>query len=95
MRQLLDTASWQQNPIRFLVVDLSLVAGVDLSSAEAFMRVQRLLAGRHITFVLCGFSLESDIGKALESVELFRQESVELFSNLNEALECMIRFMIA
>lgn len=70
-------------------MDLSLVAGVDLSSAEAFVRVQRLLAGRSVIFVLCGFALDSEIGKALKNVDLFREDGVELFSNLNEALECM------
>jgi len=85
---LLDTSSWQNNPVRFLVVDLSLVAGVDLSSAEAFVRIQRLLAGRDVILVLCGFALDSDIGKALENVDLFREDDVEIFSYLNEALEC-------
>jgi len=88
IRQLLDTSSWQNNPVRFLVVDLSLVAGVDLSSAEAFVRIQRLLAGRDVILVLCGFALDSDIGKALENVDLFREDDVEIFSYLNEALEC-------
>ena len=74
--------------MRFLVVDLSLVAGVDLSSAEVFVRVQRLLAGRDVILVLCGFALDSDVGKALENVDLFREDDVEIFSYLNEALEC-------
>ena len=85
---MLDVTSWQNSPIRFLIVDLSLVAGVDLSSAEAFVRVQRLLAGRDAILVLCGFALDSEVGKALENVDLFREDGVELFSCLNEALEC-------
>jgi SulP family sulfate permease len=88
IRQLLDVSSWQNSPVRFLLVDLSLVAGVDLSSAEAFVRVQRLLAARGVILVLCGFALDSDMGKALENVDLFRADGVELFSYLNEALEC-------
>ncbi|KAF8530074.1 sulfate transporter family-domain-containing protein [Hysterangium stoloniferum] len=87
IRHLLDESSWRHNPVRFVVLDLSLVAGVDLSAAEAFVRVQRLLADRRVIFVLCGFALESEIGKALENVDLFHQDSVELFSNINDALE--------
>lgn len=34
IRDIIGTLSWQRNPFRFLVVDLTLVAGVDLSSAE-------------------------------------------------------------
>jgi sulfate permease, SulP family len=88
IRKLLHDHSWQQRPIRFLLIDLSLVAGVDLSSAEALVRIQRLLAVRHVILVFCGFELRSEVGKALENVELFFRENVELFSSLNEALEC-------
>jgi sulfate permease, SulP family len=71
-------------------MDLSLVAGVDLSSAEVFVRVQRLLARRGVIFVLCGFALDSEVGRALENVDLFREDGVEVFSYLNEALECTL-----
>ena len=39
MRTLVAGAEWHANPVRFLILDLSLVAGVDLSAAEAFVRV--------------------------------------------------------
>lgn len=86
-RELLDTAKWNRNPIRFLVVDLSLVLGVDLSAAEAFVRLQRLLAAKSVTLVLCGFQQDSAIGRALESVDLFKGTNVEVFSDLNDAVE--------
>ncbi|KAG8830293.1 hypothetical protein FRC17_005091 [Serendipita sp. 399] len=86
-RELLDSARWSHNPIRFLVVDLSLVLGVDLSASEAFVRLQRLLAAKNVTLVLCGFQVKSSIGRALESVDLFDAQNVELFSDVNDAME--------
>jgi len=86
-RELFDHAKWNQNPIRFLVVDLSLVLGVDLSAAEAFVRLQRLLAIKSVTLVLCGFKHGSPVGDALQSVDLFDAPNVEVFSNINEAIE--------
>jgi len=87
IRQLLETAQWKHNPIRFLVLDFSLVPGVDLSASEAFVRVQRLLVSKHVTLVLCGFAMESPISLALQSVELFEGQNVEVFSDINQAIE--------
>jgi sulfate permease, SulP family len=87
IRGVIDAPSWQRNPIRFLVVDLTLVAGVDMSSAEAFVRVQRLLAAKHVTLVFCGFEVNSAVGKALESVGILDAQGVELFSTFNDAME--------
>ncbi|KAJ3746096.1 sulfate transporter family-domain-containing protein [Lentinula detonsa] len=87
IRGIIDAPSWQRNPVRFLVVDLTLVAGVDMSAAEAFVRVQRLLAAKYVTLVFCGFTVDSPVGKALESVGVMNSEGVELFSTLNDAME--------
>ncbi|KAJ7485150.1 sulfate transporter family-domain-containing protein [Mycena galericulata] len=87
IRSILQPPAWQRNPVRFLVLDLSLVGGVDMSSAEAFVRVQRLLSAKYITLVFCGFSAESSVGKALQSVDVLGADGVELFSTLNDAME--------
>jgi SulP family sulfate permease len=86
---MLDIASWEHNPIRFLVVDLILVAGLDMSAAEAFVRLQRLLSARDVVLVLCGCTVDSPVGKAFQAVNLWadRGTNVEVFANLNEALE--------
>jgi sulfate permease, SulP family len=76
------------NPIRFLIIDLSLVPGVDISSAEALLRIQRLLAAKECVLVLTGFKVDSPVGRSLASVELLRKDNVELFDSLSEALEC-------
>ncbi|KAJ6632540.1 sulfate transporter family-domain-containing protein [Mycena sp. CBHHK59/15] len=87
IRNTIGEPSWQRNPVRFLVLDLSLVGGVDMSSAEAFVRVQRLLSSKYVTLVFCGFSAESSVGKALQSVDVLGADGVELFSTFNDAME--------
>ncbi|OBZ73456.1 Uncharacterized protein C24H6.11c [Grifola frondosa] len=87
IRGLLDEAVWHRHPIRFLILDLSLVAGVDMSAAEAFVRVQRLLSARKVVLVFCGFSVDSPVGRALGNVGLLEMDVVELFATFNDALE--------
>lgn len=89
IRSLIEGPSWQNNPVQFLVLDLSLVAGVDMSSAEAFVRIQRLLAAKYVTLVFCGFKIGSSVGKALRSVDVLGADGVELFLTFNDAIECM------
>ncbi|KAA1470874.1 hypothetical protein DENSPDRAFT_775282 [Dentipellis sp. KUC8613] len=75
--------------IQFLVVDFSLVAGVDLSAAEAFVRIQRMLAARRIVLVFCGITKAGDgnVARALQSVGLLDTDGVEVFENMNDAVE--------
>ncbi|KZT66913.1 hypothetical protein DAEQUDRAFT_674125 [Daedalea quercina L-15889] len=87
IRTLVEGPSWHRNPIRFLILDLTLVAGVDMSAAEAFVRIQRLLASKRVMLVFCGFSLESNVGRSLRNVDLLEMEGVELFATFNDALE--------
>lgn len=88
IRSLVEGDLWVQNPIRFLVVDLSLVYGVDMSAAEAFVRLQRLLSSKMVVLVFCGFRVDSAVGKSLSSVGLFDDEYVECFETCNDAKEC-------
>lgn len=88
IRGLIEGPSWQTNPVQFLVLDLSLVAGVDMSSAEAFVRMHRFLSAKSVTLVFCGFSAESTVGKALDSVQVLGADGVELFFTFNDAMEC-------
>ena len=93
MRTLVQDAYWQNSPIRFLVLDLGLVAGVDMSAAEAFVRIQRFLSAKQVVLVFCGFEPEAPVGRALTSVDLLEMEGVELFSTFNDALECTSQFV--
>jgi SulP family sulfate permease len=90
IRKLLDLAKWQHNPIRFLIIDFGLVHGLDFSSAEAFVRVQRLLAAKDVLLILCGAAPDGLVGTALRGVDLWADREgsrVEVFTDLNEALE--------
>lgn len=89
IRRALDIAAWQHKPMRFLVIDLSLVSGIDFSAAEAFTRIQRLLDAKDVVLVFCGLSAEGEIGLALRSVGLWADRGlrIEAFLSLNEALE--------
>ncbi|KAL0067029.1 hypothetical protein AAF712_006019 [Marasmius tenuissimus] len=75
------------NPVRFLVLDMTSVAGLDMSSAEAFVRVHRMLRDKGITMVFCGFGAESEIGRALSNVDVLGAQGVELFENFGDAIE--------
>lgn len=66
------------------------LVGVDFSAAEAFVRIQRLLEDKQVVLVLCGCPIDSSVGLALRSVDLWAdgaESKVEVFENLNDALE--------
>ena len=87
IRSLLDK-SFQEKPIRFLVLDLFNVDGVDFSAAEAFTRITRLLNAKNIQLIICGLSMDSDVRRSLSNVGLFNQDDgVQYFVSLNSALE--------
>ena len=88
IRGLVDGPRWQREPMRFLILDLALVPGVDMSAAEAFVRIQRLLNGKQIILVFSGLELDSPIEHALGSVGVLDMEGVEVFSSYSDALEC-------
>lgn len=84
-------ATWSHDPIRFLIIDLHLVHGLDFSSAEAFVRVQRILAAKDVLLILCGAKDGGVLESALRAVDLWpgvgEEGRLEVFVGLNEALE--------
>ena len=88
IRNVLSEGAFNSHPIRFLILDLSKVDGVDFSAAEAFTRINRILRKRDVDLLLCGFGTASDIGKSLINVGLLEEkDGVEFFETLNPALE--------
>jgi sulfate permease, SulP family len=87
IRSLFTEAAWVRAPIRFLVLDFARVLGVDLSAAEAFVRMQRLLSGRNVVLVICGAG-DGKTFRALDSVGLLDLPDVEFFVTFNDAMEC-------
>ncbi|PKI85235.1 hypothetical protein MVES_000796 [Malassezia vespertilionis] len=89
VRQMLDISAWGQNPIRFLVMDFTLVTSVDFSAAEMLTRIHRLLCNRQVCLVFCGINADGDVAAALRSVDLWADltPDLDVFASLNEALE--------
>lgn len=87
VRELLADNNFARQPIRFLILDLLHVNGMDFSAAEAFTRMKRLLAIRHIEMILTSVKPGSDVGKAMSAVGVLQDENVAVFDDLNAALE--------
>lgn len=86
VRRMLD--SFQEQPIRFLVLDLYQVDGVDFSAAAAFSRINRLFRIRDVQLVFCGITEGGEVYKSMVNVGLFNEEEdVKYFASLNSALE--------
>lgn len=88
IRALLEEDAFHDRPIRYLILDLAYINGVDFSAAEAFTRISRLLKKRGVVMIVSGVDVNGEVGKGLSSVGLFGNgNEVELFENLNQALE--------
>lgn len=79
---------FHEQRIRFLVLDLYHVDGVDFSAAEAFTRINRILSVENVQLVVCGLTVEGEVRKSFRNVGLFDEgDGVEYFVSLNSALE--------
>ncbi|CAG8597490.1 66_t:CDS:10 [Acaulospora morrowiae] len=90
IRQVLTFRIWRRNPISFLIVDFSLVTGLDYSAAKAFVRIHRILEARRVHLVICGVLHNSESANALAAVGIWgdtMKEYIQFFENFNEALE--------
>lgn len=90
IRQLIDDDEFERRPIKFLVLDLRHVTGLDYSAGEAFGTVSRLLAAKQIALVLSGVDMESSLGRDLRAAGLgtsAKDTEVSFCPNLNAALE--------
>ncbi|CAO3628038.1 unnamed protein product [Cunninghamella blakesleeana] len=74
IRGMLDQRAWDEKPIRFLILDLQLVQGLDFSAAEAFLRIRRLLIARQIFMIICNVQPKSDEEKALRKAGMWRTD---------------------
>lgn len=88
VRGLIEEETFKDQPIRFLILDLKHVNGLDFSAAEAFTRLNRILWKRRVHMIISSIDVEGEIGKSLQNVGLFEKENeVEIFETLNSALE--------
>lgn len=88
----LISGSFPNERVRFLVIDLHNVVGVDHSAVEAFVRIRRILEKKDVEIIVCGFDMKGDIGKALCNVGLFK--TTQYFETLNAALEYCENFLL-
>lgn len=88
IRALLDDDAFQSRPIRYLVLDMAHIIGVDFSAAEAFKRINRLLKKRGVTMCIAGQNPDGKISRSLRRAGLFGHDGeVHVFEDLNKALE--------
>jgi sulfate permease, SulP family len=88
IRALLEEEAFDKQPLRFLILDMTNINGIDYSAAEAFTRINRLLQKRGVVLCVSGIERRGDIWHALEGVALFSDElDVRRFPDLNDALQ--------
>ncbi|KAI9738634.1 MAG: hypothetical protein M1834_008139 [Cirrosporium novae-zelandiae] len=93
IRAILAEDAFSEKPIRFLILDLQYVDGLDYSAAEAFEKIKRLTGDRKVDLIISGFHSETDVGKRIFQSGLFNKEDshdgqkIEAFADLNSALE--------
>ena len=94
VKGLIDAEAFANCPIRFVVVDLSHVTGIDFSAAEAFGRMNRILHRRQVKMAMAGVTLGSEVGRSLSMVGLFVDQDDDagvpaptVYEDLNGALE--------
>lgn len=88
LRKLIDDEEFHKRPIRYLILDVTNVTGIDFSAAEAFLRINRLFGAKGVNLIFAGVKTTSALGLALRKSGLGEEEGdVAFFDNLNLALE--------
>ncbi|RYO80188.1 hypothetical protein DL766_001285 [Monosporascus sp. MC13-8B] len=88
IRALISDESFQQHPIRYMIIDLWHVTGIDYSAGEGFMTISRLLDNKGVDLLISGIDAESRIGRDLRAVGLGSGDiEVRFMPDLNSALE--------
>ncbi|KAF4995101.1 hypothetical protein FDECE_12899 [Fusarium decemcellulare] len=88
IRNLLEDSTFAKHPIKFLILDMWHVTGLDYSAGEAFNTISRLLDNKGVILVLSGVDSESQLGRNLRAVGLGNDGiEVMMLPDLNSALE--------
>lgn len=88
IRALIEDEAFQENPIRFLVLDLSYVTGIDYSAAEAFKRLNRIFSNKGVTLLMSGVHPDTPLGMSLRTADMNEDgNDVKIYQDLNSALE--------
>ncbi|RYP70176.1 hypothetical protein DL769_005055 [Monosporascus sp. CRB-8-3] len=88
IRALISDEYFLQHPIRYMIIDLWHVTGIDYSAGEGFMTISRLLHQKGVDLLISGKDAESRIGRDLRAVGLGSGDiEVRFMPDLNSALE--------
>ncbi|KAF2145708.1 uncharacterized protein K452DRAFT_220946 [Aplosporella prunicola CBS 121167] len=95
VKKLVDEEQYNKRPIRYIVLDLMHVIGMDYSAAEVLVRLNRIMHRRNVSLVISSVSLNDDVGQGLVMVGLFKSAESndehcpppKRFETLNKALE--------
>ncbi|KAF4343150.1 hypothetical protein FBEOM_2903 [Fusarium beomiforme] len=88
IRGLLDDSTIAKHPIKFLILDMWHVTGLDFSAGEAFNTISRLLNNKGVILVLSGLDAENRLGQNLRTAGLGSDGiGVMVLPSLNSALE--------
>ncbi|KAI0176212.1 sulfate transporter family protein [Hypoxylon sp. FL1284] len=88
IRSLISDDVFKMHPIKYLILDLWHVTGIDYSAAEGFKTVNRLLNGKGVHLLISGKDAESEIGRGIRAVGLgVDGPEVMFMPDLNSALE--------
>ncbi|KAI1459055.1 sulfate transporter family protein [Annulohypoxylon moriforme] len=88
IRSLISDNVFNEHPIKFVIVDLWHVTGIDYSAAEGFKTINRLLYGKGVQLLISGKDAESRLGRDLRAVGLGSDGPEVMFMpDLNSALE--------
>lgn len=92
VRAMIDAEAFAAEPIRYLILDLAHVTGIDFSAAEAFGRMNRVLHRRRVEMIFSSVNLQGEVGRSLQMDGLFvagpgDPPVPKVYEDLNGALE--------
>ncbi|KAI1176944.1 sulfate transporter family-domain-containing protein [Nemania sp. FL0916] len=88
IRGLISDDVFEQRPIRYMILDLRHVTGIDFSAAEGFKTISRLLQRKGVDLLISGKDTRSSVGLDLRAVGLGSDDiEVRFMPDLNSALE--------
>ncbi|KAI1779913.1 sulfate transporter family protein [Hypoxylon cercidicola] len=88
IRNLISDDVFKTHPIKYIILDLWHVTGIDYSAAEGFKTINRLLNGKGVHLLISGKDAESKIGRSIRAVGIgVDGPEVMFMPDLNSALE--------
>jgi SulP family sulfate permease len=101
IKTLFESEKYDENPIRYLILDFKNVLNVDFSAAEGFIRIKKFILD-HNAFLVISLGDKPTILKSLRKVGIFEPTSdstelgeIQIFHDLNASLEwCENEFLI-